>query len=99
MGTSTEGSSFDELCDTPKSTSDYLAMVENRDGLVVTGVPRLIDIGSYAVQRFCNLVDVLHDRDIRTHFYSEVDVTAVAEKCTGLDIDRTISRLSQLGGR
>lgn len=96
VGSSTRGASFDELCDAPTSTGDYLAMAEKSADLVVTGIPQLTKTSADAVQRFCNLVDVLHDRDIRTDFHSQVPLERLTEGCTGLDIDRTRSRLSQL---
>ncbi|MGA9871950.1 MAG: AFG1/ZapE family ATPase [Rhodococcus sp. (in: high G+C Gram-positive bacteria)] len=87
---------FDELCDMPRSTGHYLAMTESIDEFAISGIPALADAGADAVQRFCNLVDVLYDRDIRTAFYSCVDLRSAAQGCAGLDIDRIVSRLSDL---
>lgn len=93
---STKGFTFAELCDTPKSTGDYLAMIQTVDILTITEVPRLEDAHREAVQRFSNLVDVVYDADLRTDFYSPVRLEELAVGCTGLDIERIESRLRQL---
>lgn len=94
-----DGITFAELCDTPKSTGDYLNMVENRRALTITDVPQLKDVSRDAVQRFSNLVDVLYDGDVRTDFHSSTPLDAFADGCVGLDIDRMMSRLDQLRRR
>ncbi|KZF10361.1 MAG: cell division protein ZapE [Rhodococcus sp. (in: high G+C Gram-positive bacteria)] len=94
-----DGITFAELCDTPKSTGDYLAMIENRRVLTITDIPQLKDASRDAVQRFSNLVDVLSDGDVRTDFHSSTPLDAFADGCVGLDIDRIVSRLDQLRRR
>lgn len=96
VGTSTEGVSFAELCDSPKSTSDYLTIIQEIEDLTITAVPALKATNHNAVQRFSNLVDVLYDGDVRTYFYSSVPLEEFADGCNGLDIERICSRLSQL---
>ncbi|MDJ0393782.1 cell division protein ZapE [Rhodococcus sp. G-MC3] len=92
------GATFSELCDAPKSTGDYLAMIDKHDIDAVTDIPPFSDTNRDAVQRFSNLVDVLYDRDVRMVFHSPAQLSAVAAGCTGLDIERILSRLSQLRG-
>lgn len=90
------GVSFAELCDSPKSTGDYLSMIEQVETLTITGVPRLADADREAVQRFSNLVDVLYDAGVPTHFHSDVGLDEFAQGCNGLDIERIVSRLCEL---
>ena len=94
-----EGITFADLCDTPKSTGDYLNMIENRRALTITDVPQLKDASRDAVQRFSNLIDVLYDGDVRTDFHSSTPLDAFADGCVGLDIARIVSRLDQLNRR
>lgn len=70
---------FTELCDAPKSTADYLSMTEGIDTLTIIGIPALKNTNRNAVQRFCNLVDVLYDRDIRTDFHAAVPLENLAD--------------------
>jgi cell division protein ZapE len=93
------GRTFAELCCAARSTGDYLEMVQNAPQLTITDIPALASVDDFAAQRFANLVDVLYDRDVRTEFHSVVPLTEFAVGCTGLDTDRLISRLSELGSR
>ncbi|WP_072807111.1 cell division protein ZapE [Rhodococcoides yunnanense] len=90
------GLSFAALCETPKSTGDYLAMLDGAQSLTITAIPPLGDASDDAAQRFSNLVDVLYDRDIRTHFHADVPLAEFGDGCSGLDIERILSRLSAL---
>ena len=92
-----KGHSFADLCCAARSTGDYLSMAEAVTSLTVTEVPALASVGAFAAQRFANLVDVLYDRDIRTDFHALVPLHQFAVGCTGLDTDRLVSRLSELG--
>ncbi|MER7950490.1 cell division protein ZapE [Streptomyces sp. NPDC096079] len=88
---------FDDLCDRPHSTMDYLALADAHPRWVLSGLPRLAEAGSDAAQRFANLVDVLCDRDVHLTLIGR---TSLAEALGGdglpTDIDRTASRLSLL---
>ncbi len=88
--------SFDELCGTPQSTGDYLAMIERQESMAITDIPALKGAHADAVKRFCNLVDVLYDRDIRTQFHSTSSLGSLGDDCTGLDLARILSRLTEL---
>ncbi|WP_371827914.1 AFG1/ZapE family ATPase [Rhodococcoides fascians] len=74
-------------------------MVQQAPQLTITDIPALASVDDFAAQRFANLVDVLYDRDVRTEFHGVVPLTEFAVGCTGLDTDRLISRLSELGSR
>ena len=91
-----DGHTFAELCCAPRSTGDYLRMVEATTSLTVTQIPALASVDEFAAQRFANLVDVLYDRDVRTAFHAGVSLHEFAVGCSGLDTDRLISRLSEL---
>ncbi|TQF75105.1 cell division protein ZapE [Rhodococcus spelaei] len=88
---------FVELCERPTSVRDYLRLAADHGHWVVSGVPPILEATPDGVQRFCTLVDVLHDRD--------VPLTVVgADWCEGdalpvervHDLARTRSRLSML---
>lgn len=57
--------SYEELCVRPVGTYDYIALCENFDVIVLTGVPRFCSTDENAARRFASLVDVLYDRHLR----------------------------------
>lgn len=91
------GHTFAELCCAARSTGDYLQLAETATSATITGVPALASVDEFAAQRFANLVDILYDRDVRTDFHALVSLREFAVGCTGLDTDRVVSRLSELG--
>ncbi|WP_255122772.1 cell division protein ZapE [Rhodococcus sp. 14-2470-1b] len=105
---SAAGESFVDLCEAPRSTGDYLAVVDRLDAgaeLTITQIPALADASDDAVRRFSNLVDILYDADIRTRFQARVPLEKFADgrretfgliPSGSIDLERTLSRLSQL---
>ncbi|MFF0814659.1 cell division protein ZapE [Rhodococcus sp. NPDC003318] len=85
---------FADLCEVPSGAADYLALAADRRCWIVSGLPAIEDASEFGVQRFCTLVDVLHDRD--------VPLTVIgADWRTGSrlgvpDVRRAASRLSLL---
>jgi len=57
--------SYEELCVRPVGTHDYIALCENFDVIVLTGVPRFSSTDENSARRFAGLVDVLYDRHLR----------------------------------
>lgn len=88
---------FDDLCDAPTAASDLLVLTEQFSTWVVSGVPPLSDCSADAQQRFVNLVDVLHDRDVRLFLVCDAPPASVtAGDRLPPDFTRTASRLSLL---
>lgn len=56
---------FDEICGRPVAAGDVLGLASRYTTWVVSDVPRLVEATPEAAQRFVNLVDVLHDADVR----------------------------------
>ncbi|WP_037184004.1 cell division protein ZapE [Rhodococcoides fascians] len=102
------GESFADLCEAPRSTGDYLAIVDRLDAgaeLTIREIPALAQASDDAVRRFSNLVDILYDADIRTRFHARVPLEEFADghreglgsvSSGGVDLKRTLSRLHQL---
>jgi len=83
---------FDDLCEKPTSTQDYLVLAERHDDWVITAVPRLETCDREARQRFANVVDVLVDRDVRLTLVSDHPLREIVGG-QALDLARTASRL------
>ncbi|MDX2155604.1 MAG: cell division protein ZapE [Hyphomicrobiaceae bacterium] len=52
---------FDELCDRPLGSLDYLAIAHRFHTLILSGIPRLVPERRAAARRFINLIDTLYD--------------------------------------
>ncbi|RZK95723.1 MAG: cell division protein ZapE [Rhodococcus sp. (in: high G+C Gram-positive bacteria)] len=88
---------FSALCDTPTAPADYLDLSARFPCWVITGVPRLREVGAETVRRFANVVDVLYDRGTPLTVVADAlweDLFAGLEGT--LDVDRLVSRLSTL---
>lgn len=98
--------SYEELCVKPVGTYDYIALCEEFDVVVLTGVPRFLASDENAARRFASLVDVLYDRQRR--LLCTIDVppkelfAAIREQYSGgVDDDadlRSAVRMPTFGG-
>ncbi|WP_170323176.1 cell division protein ZapE [Gordonia effusa] len=87
---------FAALCATPTAPVDYLRLAEQYSRWAITDVPSLAVAGADAAQRFANLIDVLWERRIEVFITSPVPPDEFAPHSGAHDIDRMVSRLSQL---
>lgn len=88
---------FRDLCATPTSTADYLAIAERHPTWVLSDVPVLGPPDREPAQRFANLVDVLCDRDAHLTVTAAGPPDRVLRGAPlPLDVDRTLSRLALL---
>eukprot|EP00428_Durinskia_dybowskii_P056661 CAMPEP_0170327362 /NCGR_PEP_ID=MMETSP0116_2-20130129/64570_1 /TAXON_ID=400756 /ORGANISM="Durinskia baltica, Strain CSIRO CS-38" /LENGTH=524 /DNA_ID=CAMNT_0010580443 /DNA_START=25 /DNA_END=1596 /DNA_ORIENTATION=- len=98
--------SYDELCTRPVGTYDYIALAENFDVLVLTGVPRFASTDENAARRFASLVDILYDRHKRLLCTIEAPphelFAAIREQYSGgaedIDEPRAQVRMPTFGG-
>jgi cell division protein ZapE len=56
--------SFEELCDRPLGSLDYLHLAHRFHTLVLDGIPRLVPARRAAARRFINLIDTLYDAHV-----------------------------------
>lgn len=91
---------FDELCDRPLGASDYLAIADAYDYVLIADVPRLVADQRNAAKRFMTLIDALYERRVR------VLITAAAapeslyhEGQHAFEFARTASRLQEMQSR
>jgi cell division protein ZapE len=52
---------FEELCDRPLGSLDYLAIAHRFHTVILEGIPRLVPERRAAARRFINLIDTLYD--------------------------------------
>lgn len=88
---------FSELCARPLSAGDILGLANRYTTWTITELPRLASTTPEAAQRFVNLVDVLHDANVRLNI---VAAASLREVMTGTrlppDVARAASRLTLL---
>ena len=55
---------FDELCDRPLGSLDYLHLAHRFHTIILDGIPRLVPERRSAARRFINLIDTLYDAHV-----------------------------------
>lgn len=98
-GRNTAWFDFSMLCATPRNASDYLAIADLFDTLLLSGVPLLTAESEDVAARFIALIDALYDRRVRL-------IMAAPHPLAGLytgdaqqfAFQRTLSRLREMLG-
>ncbi|WP_157735788.1 cell division protein ZapE [Granulosicoccus antarcticus] len=91
--------SFDTLCNTPRSTSDYIEIGSYFQTVIISDIPVMGSGSDDAARRFVNLIDEFYDRHVKLIVSAE----ASAEKLyTGehlaFEFERAASRLFEMQG-
>ncbi|AHH15296.1 putative ATPase, AFG1 family [Nocardia nova SH22a] len=90
---------FAELCGSPLSPADYLALTRAHRRWTVRAVPPLRSVPVDWATRFVNLIDVLYDADLELTLYAEAPLADLLGEVSGVpDLDRIASRLRRLLG-
>ena len=88
---------FSVLCETPRSSLDYIELSNIFDIVLVSNIPRLTDAKSEATRRFIALIDELYDRRIKVLLSAASPIT---ELYTGqkfaFEFERTESRIVEM---
>ncbi len=88
---------FDELCNTPRSTDDYIEIAEQFHTVMISHIPVMDNSTSDMARRFINMIDEFYDRGVKV-VVSAADIPA--NLYTGdrlaFEFDRTQSRLTEM---
>jgi cell division protein ZapE len=88
---------FAQLCESPTSSSDLLALADRYSTWIVSSVPQLSSRPAEAQQRFVNLIDITHDRDLKLTLICHVPRDALLDgQLLVPDTERIASRLKLL---
>lgn len=93
---------FDQLCRKPLGVSDYLAIAERYQTIMIDNIPRLTDDERNEAKRLILLIDVLYDNHLRLVVSADGPPEAIYTKKQsreGFEIDRTVSRLIEMQSR
>jgi len=89
--------SFDELCQLPRSTADYIEIAMAFNTILLSGVPPLDESNTDATRRFINLIDEFYDRNVKMLISA---ASPIDELYTGsrlqFEFQRTTSRLTEM---
>jgi len=56
---------FKELCQTARSSKDYIALAQDYETLLLSDIPQMDDGNNDSAQRFINLIDALYDHRVK----------------------------------
>ena len=88
---------FKELCDGPRSQSDYIELARWYPSVIVSGVPQLNPMREDQARRFIALVDEFYDRHVKLIISAESEAASLY---TGtklrFEFNRTASRLVEM---
>lgn len=88
---------FDALCNTTRSTDDYIELARAHHTVLLGNVPVMNDTTNDATRRFINMIDEFYDRGVKLVITAE---TRPESLYTGnrlaFEFDRTVSRLSEM---
>jgi cell division protein ZapE len=88
---------FEELCEKPRSTSDYIEISRSFNTVLISGLPILDESNSDAARRFINLVDEFYDRNVKLLLTAQTEVAGIYEgKRLEIEFQRTKSRLTEM---
>lgn len=88
---------FEDLCDRPLSSLDYLHLAHAFHTVMIDGIPRLSAERRDVARRFINLIDTLYDNGISLIASAEAEPDALYPEGPGADLfERTVSRLMEM---
>ena len=91
------GFTFESLCETPRSTEDYIELSRLFHTVVLYNIPVLDSSADSAARRFIHLVDEFYDRNVNMIFYAaEPIMTLYQGSQMRKDFERTQSRVLEM---
>lgn len=88
---------FDELCQKPRSTNDYIEISRSFNTVFISGLPVLDSSANDAARRFINLVDEFYDRNVKLLISAAttIDQIYIGQRLE-FEFRRTASRLQEM---
>ena len=88
---------FEDLCDGPRSQSDYIELARWYPSIIVSGVPQFDASKEDQARRFIALVDEFYDRRVKLILSAAVEFDLLyAGKRLAFEFERTVSRLVEM---
>ncbi len=88
---------FTDICDGPRSQSDYIEIARWYPSVIVSGIPQFDALRDDQARRFISLVDEFYDRRVKLILSADVDVPDLyAGSRLSFEFSRTQSRLIEM---
>ena len=88
---------FNQLCNTPRSSSDYIDLARNFHTLIISTLPIMSEGNNDIAQRFIQLVDALYDHQVKLIIGAETAPDALyVGQALSFPFQRIISRLNEM---
>ncbi len=88
---------FDELCEKPRGTVDYIEIARAFNTVLISNVPHLNDDKADSLRRFINLVDEFYDRGVNLVISAATDIDSLYQgERLAFEFRRTYSRLNEM---
>lgn len=89
--------SFSVLCETARSTEDYIEIAQYFDTVIISDIPQMGEDREAAAKRFMHLIDELYDRHVTLIVSAEVPIDALySGHLLKSTFSRTQSRLQEM---
>lgn len=88
---------FADLCEGPRSASDYIEIARIHHTVVIYDVPELTQTKEEATKRFINAIDVFYDRNVNLvlHAHKPLESLYIGSRYTD-EFQRTRSRIAEM---
>jgi cell division protein ZapE len=88
---------FEELCQKPRGSIDFIEIARAFNTVVLSNMPRLGEEDSNAARRFVIMVDEFYDRNVKLLISAEVPIKELySGRMLAFEFQRTVSRLTQM---
>jgi len=89
--------SFEEICQTPRSSADYIALARDYETILVGSIPMMDDGKNDVAQRFIHLIDALYDHRVKfiATAFTPPETLYTGERLS-FPFQRTASRLIEM---
>lgn len=89
--------SFDILCNTARSTQDYIAIASEYQTVIISDIPVMNNTSNDAARRFVNLIDEFYDRNVKLIVSAEASADQLyTGKRLAFEFERAASRLFEM---
>lgn len=89
--------SFDELCNRPLGASDYIAIAQEFDTILLANIPKLTAEYRNEAKRFVTLIDELYEHDVKLICTAAASPDELYVTGDGsFEFERTVSRLKEM---
>lgn len=88
---------FDTLCRGMRASSDYIAIAERYELVILSGIPLLKEGEEGPARRFLNLIDAFYDQHVFLVLSSSEDIKNIYQgNLLGFEFKRALSRLKEM---